>query len=328
MCEWSEIRYSEEDLREQRRLKNMQTKVLRIVKEIDAANDKELMQKSLDRILDELIVFDEGKKTWRVVDTDPIEEDNDEDFEEDDDSGHIFSSDNVLCLSNTPYVGSAYSTAMDLSQYISFALLNAKKMSCALDGVVEWYNEKCVAVSRKYALANFSGLVDTSTWARIEAEKDTLKFLRTYLVDDVPDVADRLTKIDVDDVEESSQAPTGQPQPPATPVEGEKPNSKNEEGVPKGKPGRKTKPFKDVVVGENSWVVDRLHELIDDKTDSSAVLYIAAACDLGLITQPTYTQFVNEFRKIASRQIYNIYVTPQKWPKTNLNSAKAALDNS
>lgn len=305
----------------------MQTKVLRIVKEIDAANDKELMQKSLDRILDELIVFDEEKKTWRVVDTAPIEEDNDEDFEEDDDSGHIFSSDNVLCLSNTPYVGSAYGTAMDLSQYISFALLNTKNVSCALDGVVEWYNGKCVTVSRKYAIANFSGLIDTSTWARIEAEKDILKFLRTYLVDDVLYIGDRLTEIDVDDVEESSQAPTGQPQPPATPVEGEKPNSKNEEGVPKGKPGRKPKPFTDVIVMGKEWVVKRLHELIDDKTDNSAVLYIAAAWGLGLITKPTYTQFVNEFGNITSKTIYNDYVKPLKWDESNINAAKKALSD-
>lgn len=125
----------------------------------------------------------------------------------------------------------------------------------------------------------------------------------------------------------SPQAVTGEPQRPTVPMEGEKAAS-DDSAIPKqkGKPGRKQKPWSGCVINGNEWVTAQLHNLIDGKKDSGAVLYIAAARSNRLITKPTYTQFKEEFGEIATKAIYNKYIDTAIWANnTDFVAAKESL---
>lgn len=99
----------------------------------------------------------------------------------------------------------------------------------------------------------------------------------------------------------------------------------------KRKSGRPSKPFNSVLVGDDEkkkTTLETLHNLVKDKTNSKAVLYIKTAIRMGLIQKPTYTQFTKEFGQIASRAIYNKYVTQNLFSDDEIEGAKQALANA
>lgn len=93
------------------------------------------------------------------------------------------------------------------------------------------------------------------------------------------------------------------------------------------KRGRPRKNFDAVLAGDKEAVKDRLHCLIDGKTGKDAVIYIKTAIELGLILRPTHTQFIEEFGNIASRQIYNKYISGNLYYDGELEGVKQALMN-
>lgn len=95
----------------------------------------------------------------------------------------------------------------------------------------------------------------------------------------------------------------------------------------KKKRGRPSKPFSDILAEGKEDALQRLHELIDGKTDSKTVLYIKAAMQLGMILKPTHTQFINEFGNIVSKQIFNKYLNANLYSDDELAGAKRALTN-
>lgn len=98
----------------------------------------------------------------------------------------------------------------------------------------------------------------------------------------------------------------------------------------KGK-GRPSKPFNSVLVGDEEKkkaTLKTLHNLIKEKADSKAVLYIKVAISMGLIQKPTYTQFEKEFGQIASKSIYNKYVTQNLYSDDEIRGAKQAITNT
>lgn len=119
---------------------------------------------------------------------------------------------------------------------------------------------------------------------------------------------------------EAGQEPEAEQQP-------EAPTS-NEPPILPRKRGRKVEPFESVLVGDDERkqaIKKRLHALIDDKRDSKAVLYIKVAVCGGMIQKPTYTQFTKEFGSVASRQIYNKYMSNNKYTDDEIKGAEAAL---
>lgn len=97
------------------------------------------------------------------------------------------------------------------------------------------------------------------------------------------------------------------------------------------KKGRPSKPFNSVLVGDEDKkkaTLETLHNLMKEKTDSKAVLYIKVAISMGLIQKPTYTQFYKEFGQIASKAIYNKYVTQNLFSDDEIKGAKQALTNT
>lgn len=98
----------------------------------------------------------------------------------------------------------------------------------------------------------------------------------------------------------------------------------------KGK-GRPSKPFNSVLVGDEdkkNATLKILHQLIKEKTDSKAVLYIKVAISMGLIQKPTYTQFTKEFGQIVSKAIYNKYVAQNLFSEDEIIGARQALTNT
>lgn len=93
------------------------------------------------------------------------------------------------------------------------------------------------------------------------------------------------------------------------------------------KRGRPSKPFDDILVTNRETIKSKLHSLIDGKQDSKAVIYIKAAIQLGIIQKPTYTQFINEFGNIVSKQIFNKYLSANAYSDDELKGAKQALTN-
>lgn len=91
------------------------------------------------------------------------------------------------------------------------------------------------------------------------------------------------------------------------------------------KRGRQSKPFSSLIVGNSTEIKDRLHNLIDGKADSKAVIFIKAAIMLGVIQKPTYTQFKEEFGEIASKTIYNKYISQSLYSDDEINGAKQVL---
>ena len=128
----------------------------------------------------------------------------------------------------------------------------------------------------------------------------------------------------------------GKPQPEVTTQEPEQDTKENKQtyqpisSKKKGK-GRPSKPFNSVLVGDDEKkkvTLKTLHNLVKDKANSKAVLYIKTAISMGLIQKPTYTQFTKEFGQIASRTIYNKYVTQNLFSEDEIKGAKQALANA
>ena len=97
------------------------------------------------------------------------------------------------------------------------------------------------------------------------------------------------------------------------------------------KKGRPSKPFNSVLVGDEDKkkaTLETLHNLMKEKANSKAVLYIKVAISMGLIQKPTYTQFKKEFGQIASKSIYNKYVTQNLFSDDEIEGAKQALTNA
>lgn len=128
----------------------------------------------------------------------------------------------------------------------------------------------------------------------------------------------------------------GKPQPEVTtqePEQGTKENKQTYQPISKKEKckGRPSKPFNSVLVGDEGKkkaTLETLHNLMKEKTDSKAVLYIKVAISMGLIQKPTYTQFKKEFGQIASKPIYNKYVTQNLFSDDEIKGAKQALTNA
>ena len=93
------------------------------------------------------------------------------------------------------------------------------------------------------------------------------------------------------------------------------------------KKGRPSKTFDAVLVGNKEATKKKLHGLIDGKSGRDAVIYIKTAITLGIILRPTHTQFIGEFGNIASKQIYNKYLSENLYYDGELEGAKQALMN-
>ena len=96
----------------------------------------------------------------------------------------------------------------------------------------------------------------------------------------------------------------------------------------KKKKGRPSKPFNDILVKDKEATKRKLHDLIDGKEDSKAVIYIKAAIQLGMMLKPTHTQFINEFGNIVSKQIFNKYLSANLYSDDEFAGAKQALINN
>lgn len=100
---------------------------------------------------------------------------------------------------------------------------------------------------------------------------------------------------------------------------------KDNEKKPKGRP---SKPFNSVLVGNENKInttLITLHNLMNGKNGSQAVLYIKAAIIMGVMQRPTYTQFKKEFGEIASKAIYNKYVGGDLFSNDEIEGAQRAL---
>lgn len=93
------------------------------------------------------------------------------------------------------------------------------------------------------------------------------------------------------------------------------------------KKGRPSKPFDDILVSDREIIKGKLHSLIDGKGDKQAVLYIKAAIQMGMIQKPTYTQFINEFGNIVSKQNFNSCLSRNTYSDDELRGAKQALES-
>lgn len=93
------------------------------------------------------------------------------------------------------------------------------------------------------------------------------------------------------------------------------------------KRGRPSKPFDDILVKDKEITKKKLHSLIDGKKNKQAILYIKAAIQIGFIQKPTYTQFINEFGKIATRQNFNSFLSKNAYSDDELKGATQALKN-
>lgn len=94
------------------------------------------------------------------------------------------------------------------------------------------------------------------------------------------------------------------------------------------KKGRTVKPFDNIIIGDKEATKEKLHKLLKDRKGASAIIFIKAAIQLGIIQRPTHTQFKNEFGdNIASRSLYNRYLNGNSYSKDELTGAKAALGN-
>lgn len=128
----------------------------------------------------------------------------------------------------------------------------------------------------------------------------------------------------------------GKPQPEVTtqePKQDTKENKQTYQPISNKKKckGRPSKPFNSVLVGDEDKkkaTLETLHNLMKEKANSKAVLYIKVAISMGLIQKPTYTQFKKEFGQIASKSIYNKYVTQNLFSDDEIEGAKQALTNA
>lgn len=91
----------------------------------------------------------------------------------------------------------------------------------------------------------------------------------------------------------------GKPQPEVTTQEPEQDTKENKQtyqpiSSKKKCKGRPSNPFNCVLVGDEDKkkaTLETLHNLMNEKTNSKAVLYIKVAISIGLIQKPTYQQF-------------------------------------
>lgn len=93
------------------------------------------------------------------------------------------------------------------------------------------------------------------------------------------------------------------------------------------KRGSPKRTFDSILVKDKEITKKKLHSLIEGKEDSKAVIYIKAAIQMGIIQKPTYTQFEDEFGKIASKSTFNKYLRENKYSDDELQGAKQALKN-
>lgn len=90
--------------------------------------------------------------------------------------------------------------------------------------------------------------------------------------------------------------------------------------------GRQTTPLT-MIDDADGHKLERMHQVLKGKIGKDAALYVLAAMKKGWMTRPTYTQVVNEFGDIGSKQGFNNYLgKEQAYTNIELEGAINSLE--